>query len=315
VPIRLTLIALAGLLAACGGERERDSAAGEKRFVIGFSQCTVTEPWRVLFNEKLQQAAGRHPEMELRTLNANDRTEEQVAQMKAFIRQRVDAILISPKESAGLTRVVREATEAGIPVVVLDRDVNWDGYAAFVGGDNLEIGRAAGRHAVALLGGPGRANGVVYEICGGLASTPAQQRRDGFHEIVDREPGITVKGGLDGDWKKDKAHNIMQDALKTLEKLDIVYAHNDPMAHGAFLAARAAGREKAIRFLGIDGIPGEGCTWVKKGELSATFLYATPGEKGLEIALDILNGRPPADRRVSLPTATITAENVDDYLQ
>jgi len=62
-------------------------------------------------------------------------------------------------------------------------------------------------------------------------------------------------------------HNILQDALKTLDKIDIVYAHNDPMAHGAFLAARAAGREKAIRFLGIDGIPGEGCTWVKKGAL------------------------------------------------
>ncbi|MBN2492337.1 MAG: substrate-binding domain-containing protein [Planctomycetes bacterium] len=312
MPYPRILLVLAGLwVSACGGEPQ---PSGPRRFVIGFSQCTVTEPWRVLFNEKLEQASRRHPDVELRILNASDRTEEQVAQMKAFIRQKVDAILISPKEAAGLTRVVREATEAGIPVVVLDRDVHWDGYAAFVGGDNLEIGRAAGRHAVKLLGGAGRARGVVYEICGGLASTPAQQRRDGFHEIVEREPGIVLKGGLDGDWKKDRAHNLFQDALKTLPVVDIVYAHNDPMAHGAFLAARTAGREKAIRFLGIDGIPGEGCTWVKKGELTATFLYPTPGEQGLELALGLLQGRPPAAKRVSLPTATITAENVDDYL-
>ena len=298
-------------LAACRG----DSGQSEKKQIeIGFSQCTVTEPWRVLFNEKLTVAAAAHPDVKLTILNANDRTEEQVAQMKTFIRRKVNAILISPKESAGLTRVVKEATEAGIPVVVLDRDVNWDGYAAFVGGDNMEIGRAAGRHAVKVLGGKGKAKGVIYEICGGLASTPAQERKRGFHEVVEKEPGIQILGGLDGDWKKDKAHNILQDALKTLKHVDIVYAHNDPMAHGAFLAAKAAGREKDIQFFGIDGIPDEGCTWVKKGDLTATYLYATPGEKGLELALKLLRGETLEKKRYSLETATITRENVDAYL-
>lgn len=314
----VTAVSLLALLltfaAGCGGDRLQEATGKKPRLVVGFSQCTVTEPWRVLFNENLERAAANYPDVDLKILNADDRTEQQVAQMKAFIRQQVDAILISPKEAAGLTRVVKEATEAGIPVVVLDRDVNWNGYAAFVGGDNLEIGRAAGRHAVALLGGPGRAKGVVYEICGGLASTPAQQRRDGFHEIVDREAGIETLGGLDGDWKKDKAHNITQDALKTLKRVDIIYAHNDPMAHGAFAAARAAGREQQIKFLGIDGIPNEGCTWVQKGELSATFLYATPGEKGLELAVKILRGETLENKRWALPTATITRANVADYL-
>jgi len=313
------ILAAIGLMAAgCGdGGANSDPAGttGKKQFEIGFSQCTVTEPWRVLFNDKLRTAAAAHPEVKLTILNANDRTEEQVAQMKTFIRRKVDAILISPKESAGLTRVVKEATKAGIPVVVLDRDVHWDGYAAFVGGDNMEIGRAAGRHAVKVLGGAGKARGIIYEICGGLASTPAQQRRDGFHEVVGKESDIQIHGGLDGDWKKDKAHNILQDALKTLNHIDIVYAHNDPMAHGAFLAARAAGREKEIKFFGIDGIPDEGCTWVKKGDLTATFLYPTPGEKGLELALKILKGEKLEMRRITLETATVTGENVDRFLK
>ncbi len=238
--------------AEAGGEAtssvEFDKPGGEvveKKYVIGFSQVTVSEPWRVWFNDLLRKEAAKHPEVELIIQDADDRTDKQASQMDAFIAQKVDAILISPKEAPGLTDVVKKATEAGIPVVVLDRDVLWDGYACFVGGDNMEIGRAAGREAVRLLGGEGQAKGVVYEICGGLASTPAQERRDGFHEIVEKEPGITILGGLDGDWKLNKAMAIMQDALQRHANIDLVYAHNDPMAHGAFKAAKAAGRVAA----------------------------------------------------------------------
>jgi ribose transport system substrate-binding protein len=205
---------------------------------------------------------------------------------------------------------VREAVEAGIPVVVLDRDVNFDGYACFIGGDNTLIGRAAGGAAVEMLGGPGKARGVIYEICGGLASTPAQERRAGFHEAVDKEPGIQVIGGLDGDWKKDKAQRIFQDALKSADRIDLVYAHNDPMAHGAYQAAKAAGRAEETKFIGIDALPDEGLRWVKLGELDATVLYPTPGEKGLEVALGILRGER-FPKRITLGTRVYTKANVD----
>ncbi len=290
----------------------RDAADREQaKYVIGFSQCTTLEPWRVLFNRNLIEAADRHPDVQLVPLDANDRTEEQVAQMRSFIRRRVDAILISPKESPGLTRVVEEATEAGIPVIVLDRGVNTDQFASFVGADNYEIGRAAGREAVRLLGGSDQAEGIIYEICGGLATPPAQERRAGFHEVVAFEAGIRMVGGLDADWKKDQAQNIMQDALKTHDRIDLVYAHNDPMAHGAYLAARDAGRADQMKFIGIDAIPEEGQRWVRSGELTATFLYPTPGEKGLEIALDILEGNP-VEKRYILPTRMFTRETVDE---
>ncbi len=287
-----------------------DRGSDKPKYTIGFSQCTVKEPWRVLFNQRLEAAAARHPEVKLIILDADDKTEEQVAQMKTFIRQKVDAIMISPKEAAGLTRVVGEATDAGIPVVVLDRGVDTDKYVSLVGGDNMKIGRAAGKYVVKLLGGPGQARGVVYEICGGLASPPAQERRDGFHEIVDAEQGLKVIGGLDGDWKKDKAQIIMQDALKANPEVDIVYAHNDPMAHGAYQAAKAAGRAEQMKFIGIDANPDEGQRWVRSGELTAAFLYPTPGEKGLEVTLDILAGKK-VEKRYVLPTRVFTRQNVD----
>jgi ribose transport system substrate-binding protein len=103
-----------------------------------------------------------------------------------FLPQKVDAILISPKVASGLTPVVNRAYRAGIPVIVLDRDLTNDQYTQFIGGDNRLIGHAAGDYAVQLLGGKGKARGVIVEIWGGMASTPAQDRHDGFHEVVDR---------------------------------------------------------------------------------------------------------------------------------
>ncbi len=312
----LTVLALCLLLsstlAGCGKKSEGEG------WVIGFSQVTVKEPWRVVFNENLRARALEYGDrVELIMLDADDRTENQVEHIRVFISRGVDAILISPKEASGCSRALQEATEAGIPVIVLDRDTTYKGYAAFIGASNLVIGRAAGTYAVELLGGPGSASGKIYEICGSLASTPAQERRDGFHEVVEREPGIEILGGLDGDWKLDRGKAIAQDALQVHRDIDIVYAHNDPMAYGAHQAAREMGVADRIRFFGIDGLPGEGAVWVRNGTLAATFLYPTPGEMGLEIAIDILEGRreiTPGER-ITLPTATITAENVEGFLK
>ena len=289
--------------------------APAKKYVVGFSQCTTTEPWRVLFDDLLKREADKHPDVDLITQDAEDRTSTQEEQTRSFITQGVNAILISPKESAGLTGVVEDATAAGIPVVVLDRDVDTKEYAAFVGGDNMEIGREAGRYAVEVLGGAGKAKGVIYEIWGGMGSTPAQERHKGFAEVVQKERGIKLIGKQDGDWKQAKGFDIMQNALKSEKHIDVVYAHNDPMAYGAYLAAEEAGRAKDIKFIGIDAIPGEGCQWVKQGYLAATFVYPPPGVKGLQVALDILNGKPPKEKRIMLPTKRITKETVDQYLQ
>lgn len=287
--------------------------ATDAPYQIGFSQCTVTEPWRVEFNRRLKEHAETEyaDTVELTMLDAGDRTETQVAQVKTFIEREMDAILLSPKESAGLTDVVREATEAGIPVVVLDRDVNFDGYPCFVGADNYVIGKAAGQVAVEMLGGKGQAEGIIYELCGGLASTPGQQRRDGFHEVVEREEGLKIIGGLDCDWKLNKAQDTFKAALRANDKIDLVYAHNDPMTYGAYQAAKDAGRAAEMKFIGIDSLPDEGQAWVRAGFLDATVMYPTPGATGLDMAVKILRGED-VPRRVTLPTRVFNQENVDD---
>ena len=286
----------------------------KKRYLIGFSQATTTEPWRLLFNKELRAEAAKYPEIELLVHDAKDSVPNQIADVEKLIAAGVDAILISPKVTEELTPPVSRAFATGIPVFVLDRDLSNDRYTQYIGGDNREIGRAAGRKAVELLGGAGKAKGIVVEIWGGMASTPANDRHDGFAEIVAQEPGIKiVNPPQDGDWKQDLGYEIMTKALDTWDHIDLVYAHNDPMAFGAYLAARDAGREGDIAFLGIDGIPAEGVKWVRDGILDATFLYKTPGDEGIRQALRFLKGEA-VQKRLTLPTLTIDASNAAQIL-
>jgi ribose transport system substrate-binding protein len=291
-------------------------AKAAAKWKVGFSQCTTLEPWRVQFNKDIQAEAKNHPDVDLIITDGQDKTQKQVADCENLVVQQVNILLISPKESAGLTGVVEKAIDAKIPVIVLDRNVDTKRITQFIGGDNVAIGRAAGEHAVKLLGGAGKAQGNVAEIWGGMGTQPAHDRHDGFHAFTDKEPGIKyLLNNQSGDWKQDQAYNIMTTALRNNEKIDLIYGHNDPMAYGAYLAAKDAGRDKDIKFiLGIDGLPDEGVTWVSKGQLTATFLYATPGAEGLRQAVKLLHGEK-LQPVITLPTMLITKDNASEILK
>lgn len=291
-------------------------AKAAAKWKVGFSQCTTLEPWRVQFNKDIQAEAKNHPDVDLIITDGQDKTQKQVADCENLVVQQVNVLLISPKESAGLTGVVEKAIDAKIPVIVLDRNVDTKRITQFIGGDNVAIGRAAGEHAVKLLGGAGKAQGNVVEIWGGMGTQPAHDRHDGFHAFTDKEPGIKyLLNNQSGDWKQDQAYNIMTTALRNNEKIDLIYGHNDPMAYGAYLAAKDAGRDKDIKFiLGIDGLPDEGVTWVSKGQLTATFLYATPGAEGLRQAVKLLHGEK-LEPVITLPTMLITKDNASEILK
>jgi ribose transport system substrate-binding protein len=208
-----------------------------------------------------------------------------------------------------------KAIDAKIPVIILDRNVDTDKITQFIGGDNKVIGQAAGQYAVKLLGGAGSAKGNIIELWGGMGTQPAHDRHDGFQEFVGKESGIkSLLQPIDTDWKQQKGYEVMSTALKSNDSVDLVYGHNDPVAYGAYLAAKDAGREKEIKFLGIDGLPNEGVTWVSKGQLTATFLYPTPGAEGVRQALKIVKGEK-VEKKIILPTKTIDKTNADQILK
>jgi ribose transport system substrate-binding protein len=279
-------------------------ATAKATYTLGMSQCNLGEPWRVQMNADVQGAAAGHPELKVVFKDAQNDTLKQRAHVEEFVSAKVDLIIISPKEAAPLTEPVAKAVAAGIPVIVLDRRLLGDQYTCFIGADNRKIGKAAGQWIKQTLGGKGK----VVELKGLMTSTPGQDRHAGFREGI-AGSAIDVVFEADMKWLEPDARKEMESALSRFRQIDLVYAHNDPGAHGAYLAAKAAGREQAMRFVGIDALPQEGVAYVKQGILSATFQYPTGGAEAIATALKMLR-RQAVPKEVTLGSRLFTKANV-----
>jgi ribose transport system substrate-binding protein len=275
------------------------------RWTLGMSQCNLGEPWRVQMNADIKRAADAQPEIKVIFKDAQNDTLRQRTHVEEFVSAKVDLIIISPKEAQPLTPPVAAAMDKGIPVIVLDRRVVGDRYTCFIGADNQKIGRAAGKWIAAKLGG----QGSVVELKGLMTSTPGQDRNSGFRDGI-KGSGMKVVFEADMKWLEPNARKEMESALARFDRIDLVYAHNDPGAHGAYLAAKAAGREKNMLFVGIDALPQEGQAYVKQGILAASFEYPTGGREAIENALRLLKGEK-VEKEIVLPSRVFTPDNVD----
>jgi len=302
----LLIVVCLGLILAGAGCGKTESPEGEPGGrTIGMSQCNLGEPWRVQMNADVRRAAEGYPNLRVIFKDAQNDTLKQQAQMEEFISAGVDLIIISPKEAAPLTPVVAQAYAKGIPVLVLDRRVLGDEYTCFIGADNKKIGKAAGQWIVDRLGGQGK----VVELKGLMTSTPGQDRHTGFREGIEGSD-LDIIFEADMKWLEPNARKEMESALARFPQIDLVYAHNDPGAHGAYLAAKAAGREQDILFVGIDGLPQEGQAYVSQGVLAASFEYPTGGKEAIETALNIFEGHA-VEKEITLNSRVFTAENID----
>jgi ribose transport system substrate-binding protein len=310
---RLGLIASTALIAWFGvsigpapsAATAQDKPADKKTFTIGMSQCNLGEPWRVQMNADVKAAAEKHPEIKVVFKDAQNDTLKQRSHVEEFVSAGVNLIIISPKEAAPLTEPIAKAIDAKIPVIVLDRRILGDKYTCFIGADNKLIGREAGKWIARKLGGKGK----VVELKGLMTSTPGQDRNSGFREGI-KGSNLEIIFEADMKWLEPDARKEMESALARFDKIDLVYAHNDPGAHGAYLAAKAAGREKNIMFVGIDALPQEGVMYVKQGIMDATFQYPTGGTEAIDAALKILKGEK-VEKEITLGSRIYTKENVD----
>ncbi len=282
-----------------------DSEANEPSWIIGMSQCNLGEPWRVQMNLDIKTAAEKHPGIKVTFKDAQNNSLKQRSQIEEYISAEVDLIIVSPKEAAPLTPPIAAAFDKGIPVIVLDRRVLGDKYTCFIGANNKKIGQAAGEWIVNRLNGKGK----IVELKGLMTSTPGQDRHSGFREGI-KGSDLEIIFEADMKWLEPDARKEMESALARFDKIDLVYAHNDPGAHGAYLAANASDREEDIIFVGIDALIHEGQIYVKQGILSASFEYPTGGREAIEMALDILNGKE-VPKEFTLPSRVFTKDNID----
>lgn len=290
--------------AAPGGE----CTGADGEFLIGMSQANVAEPYRQQMDDDIRAAAEDVAQFEVVFADAAQDNSKQVADVENFLSQGIDLLIISPNEAAPLTAIVERAYNEDIPVIVLDRKIEGDSYTQFIGADNLEIGKAAGEYVATELLPDG---GNVAEIRGLSGSTPAQERADGFREGIAGTDGIEIIAESSGDWIRELGQSQADAILQANADIDVFYAHNDPMAEGAYLAASSAGRDGEIEFIGIDGlpIPSGGIKAVEEGRLSATFVYPTGGREAIDTAQQILLECADVEKEVTLETQLVTADN------
>jgi ribose transport system substrate-binding protein len=282
----LALLAMC-LLASCGGTNQ----TGAKKYLVAFSQCNNAEPYRAAQNALMTKLFGEQSDVELVIADAQQDNSKQVAQIEAFIRQKPDLLIVAPNERAPLTEVMGRAYGSGIPVICLERDILQPNYTTYIKADNHKIGEMAGNFIVDYLKKKnGSPKGNIVELRGLLGVEGEINRYAGAHEVFSKYPGIKVVHEAVADWIQAKAKDRMTEALRAQPKIDVVYGHNDPMAVGAYLAARELGREKEMIFVGIDGLsgPGGGIEKVHDGVLAATFVYPLCVNKAVEIGSRIL---------------------------
>lgn len=259
------------------------------RFRIGVAQCS-DDSWRHKMNEEILREAMFYDGVSVEIRSAGDDNRKQAEDVHYFMDKGVDLLIISANEAAPMTPIVEEAYQKGIPVIMVDRKILSDKYTAYIGADNYEIGRAVGNYIVSRLNGKGN----VVELTGLSGSTPAMERHQGFMAAISHFPDIKLIDKADAAWEREPAVAEMDSMLRRHTKIDAVYAHNDRIAPGAYQAAKKAGREDEMIFVGIDALPGKGngLDLVLDSVLDATFIYPTNGDKVMQLAMNILENKP-----------------------
>ncbi len=293
-----------------------EEGPAQVEYLIGMSQANLTEPWRITMNQDIERAAAPHDNLRVIFTNASqdiqrqdneqkrqEDTQRQIADIQRLMGYGIDLLVVSPVDGEALRPVIGEVFEK-IPVIVLDRDVRGEAYTLFIGPDNYKIGQMAGRAVLRLLGAEG---GCVLEILGVSGSPPVAERSEGFRATISGRENVVVCGRLVANWMQDQAEDRTKEYLvENPGVVDVVFAQNDAMAYGAYVAMNKL-RAEGVRYVGVDGLDGRGGgrEMVREGILDATFYCPTGGEQAIEYALRILGGEEGLPRKLILDPVEI----------
>jgi ribose transport system substrate-binding protein len=294
-----------------------EQPAPKDSYVIGMSQANRAEPWREAMDAQIQAAADQYPEIEVVFQDAAQDNADQVSDVENLLTQGIDLLIISPNEAAPLNDIVKEAWEACVPVIVLDRNLVETNYSMFIGADNVAIGQAAGEYAAQWCADNGREACNIAEIRGLEGAPPAKDRGDGFRAGL--EAGGLSEDNIvfsqNADWLRERAVPAAGAAFQAHPDLDVLYGHNDPMAEGALIAAEDAGVDTSqVLFIGIDALPTPdgGIMSVLDGRLGVTFVYPTGGQQAIDWAYNMLENGVNPPLWLVLGFDTVSPENAQE---
>jgi simple sugar transport system substrate-binding protein len=283
------------------------AALAQGKIVLGFSQVGAESEWRTANTESIK-ASAKEAGIDLRFSDAQQKQENQIKAIRAFIAQKVDVIAFSPVVESGWGTVLQEAKAAKIPVILSDRAVNEKDdslWVTFMGSDFVEEGRRAGRWLVEKTKGSTTPVNIV-ELQGTVGSAPAIDRKKGFEEIIKADAKFKIIRSQTGDFTRAKGKEVMEAFLKAEgKKINVLYAHNDDMAIGAIQAIEEAGLKPAkdITIISVDAVKGAFEAMIA-GKLNVS-VECSPllGPQLMQAVKDLKAGKP-------LPKRIVTQEGI-----
>jgi simple sugar transport system substrate-binding protein len=280
------LIACCLLFSGCKKADGKKDDYKTGNFILGFSQIGAESAWRNGNTRSVQEAAA-DAGIQLLFFNAKQKQDNQIKAIRSCIAYQVDVIAFVPIVGDGWRNVLEEARDAGIPVLVCDREINIQNeslYAGFIGANPRQEGRIAAEFLIKKfafvdpgadtdidpdiasnvnLNEPQRRDGPVriVELSGTEGSSPAIKRGQGFrdalaeHEAEGGYPEFTIIHSESGDFLRSKGYELMQSILDTIDDFDVIYSHNDGMTLGAIDAMKERGMQPGadIVIVTIDG--------------------------------------------------------------
>lgn len=296
-------------------------------YTVGFAQVGSNNPWRLGESKSMQDEAARLGYTLVET-NANEDTAKQIADLDSLIAQGVDILIFPPRESQAIAPSVLKAKAAGIPVILIDRDVDHsiakpgEDYITFIGSDFVDQGRRAAEWLVEATGGEAK----IIQLEGTTGSDPAIDRQKGFEDYLagtfqgtptaaGAHPGMEIIASQTGDFQRDLGREVMQTLLQAHPDVTAVYAHNDEMAIGAIQAMKAAGVDMKTMLIGGVDATQDALAAMQAGDLDVTVFQdaAGQGKGAIDAALKLAKGEA-VDQKVYIPFQLVTPANIDQFL-
>lgn len=258
-----TLLISTMVLGGCGASTPSTTASTptpqkSDRLVIGFAQIGQESGWRDAETASIKLIPDQNPDVDLKFSDGQQKQENQIKAIRAFIQQKVDVIAVAPVVETGWDAVLTEAKNAKIPVIFVDRTAKVDDslFTTFIGSDFITEGKNACIELAKAMGDKGN----IVELQGTVGASAAVDRQKGFADELKNHPGMKIIKSQSGDFTRDKGKQVMEAFLKSDGKnIQGVYAHNDDMAVGAIQAIEESGLKPGvdIKVASIDGIKDE----------------------------------------------------------
>ncbi|MEK3890816.1 substrate-binding domain-containing protein [Bacillus sp. FSL K6-3431] len=305
-------IALISLLIFFVTKQNFNNNDDEIPFLIGITQPNLNEPWRIEMNEEIKSEASKYEELHVIFTDSAQNSYQQKLDIEKLLDYGIDLLIVSVDDAATLTPTITEAYKK-IPVIVLGRGVTGYDYTLYIGSDHELIGKKLGDYVDQLIG---KTEGAIIEIQGDRESPTVIERKEGLLQIMSSHPNLKLTNTIYANWQRDEAEDKLLKLLENGNQPDLVFAHNDAMAVGAYRALKKL-QLKDVQIIGIDAVNAEnsGLQMIRTGAITGTINSPTGGKEAVQYALDILKKEIGIPKKIILKSKKITKDNVNEYLE